>query len=86
MHGVFFRHREGEERCHFGSVLTFIQGAMGPRLREEKPHAEMRGGFLPSRRRGAMLLWISVIGKRILWTPAFVDDVLAYVSFFVSTW
>jgi hypothetical protein len=44
------------------------------------------GFFLPSRRRGAMLLWISVIGKGILWTPAFVDDVLAYVSFFVSTW
>jgi hypothetical protein len=45
MHGVFFRPREGEERCHFGSVLTFIQGAMGPRLREEKPHAEMCGVF-----------------------------------------
>jgi hypothetical protein len=45
MHGVFFRPREGEERCHFGSVLTFIQGAMGPRLREEKPRAEMRGVF-----------------------------------------
>jgi hypothetical protein len=45
MRGVFFRPREGEERCHFGSVLTFIQGAMGPRLREEKPRAEMRGVF-----------------------------------------
>jgi hypothetical protein len=85
MRGVFFRPREGEERCHFGSVLTFIQGAMGPRLREEKPHAEMRGVFFA--REGEGLCYFgSVIGKRILWTPAFVDDVLAYVSFFVSTW
>jgi hypothetical protein len=58
---------------------------MGPRLREEKPHAEMRGVFFA--REGEGLCYFgSVIGKRILWTPAFVDDVLAYVSFFVSTW
>jgi hypothetical protein len=45
-------------------VLTFIQGAMGPRLREEKPHAEMRGVFFAC--------WFVVLEAKAtsVWAPA----------------